>query len=171
MVACDPNEEARVRIGYEQLAFYHEYRDGNTTSTPGNDRVWVLFRINSITNQGADAATFEFDRHNLIAVKDQLLKEPAGHSDQALGSRSLSTLTVEPGEHVSNPGCVILTAQSDNITEDFGQFSGTGPAGKVDLLHEIEVDQPVSTSRAPGNDEYSLFIPGDAEVLRNKCGV
>lgn len=171
-VACDPNEEAEVFIVYKQLAYFDTYKtdpDSSGTHGAGPKEIFVMYGIASIRNDDPQAQTFEFDPDRLVSVGDEFSTDHAGDEAQLLGAYQQQEETVPPGDMLtSGLGCVIMTVVSDDLFKQFGGVSGT--SRKVDLMHQVEAEQPVRVQRNGGNDSgFTGLGPADPETLQNIC--
>src|SRR5262245_49078425 len=116
LVAC-PNDNARVHVEYKQLANFAVYYlspDSNSSYGAG-DGMFILYKITKITNTGSEAKTYVFDKHKVLAAAPDKLsnEEPAG-DNILLGSKLVTNLTIQPGQTVNNPGCIIKHVLTSN---------------------------------------------------------
>lgn len=170
MAACGPaNEKARVRITYEQVANFADYRlapDSNDSHAASPDGIFILYRIKKIDNSGSGAKDFTFKSHDVVIVTDsKTTNEETSADNILLGSQLASPITVPKGQVMSKPkglGCIIKVARSNNPTSLVGKM--------IDPMHTIDPDQPVSMTRSPGNTSEAAVtnaLPGALQSLCN----
>jgi hypothetical protein len=165
LAACETSENARVTVVYDQVANFGAYKlspDASSSTGAGLNRLWVQYRIVSIANTGSEATSFSFDRNKILTVtSDGTINDGPSGENILLGAELATGINVAPGQTASNVGCIIKT------------FATNDPAGSmmslVDLLHQVNSDQPVTMKRAASDS--STAAVGDAlpSVLQNLC--
>jgi hypothetical protein len=160
--ACGPvANNARVHVNYEQVANFHSYvlsPDSNGSFSAG-DGMFIMYRIRSISNTGSEAEEFIFDKHKVVTItEDQISNEEPAGDTTLLGGQLITTLTVQPGETLTEPkgvGCFIKHVLT-NSPEDLAHTTSL-----LDLKYTIDDSQPVSMHRGSGNTSTAIII-GDA---------
>jgi hypothetical protein len=165
-LACRPNESARVRMEFEQLANFHTYVTDSGSTTGASDGLFVLYKITRIANNGSQAKVFTFDKNKVTTFKGthQYNAEPSGDFS-LLQHMSVHNVTVQPGETVNNPGCFI----KHFVTPDFETLL-SGHTGMVELVYATTDEQPISLSRKNGDNTTALFSPGTRALVQSYCG-
>ncbi|NVB83828.1 MAG: hypothetical protein HOV81_35970 [Kofleriaceae bacterium] len=169
MAACGPaNEKARVRITYEQVANFADYRiapDSNDSHAASPDGIFILYRIKKIDNSGSQAKDFTFKTHDVVIVTDsKSTNEETSADNIMLGAQLASPINVPAGTVKSKPkglGCIIKVARSNTPTKLVGKM--------IDPIHTIDPDQPVSMTRAPGNTSEAAVSNALPATLQNLC--
>lgn len=161
-----PNNNARVQIVYEQLANFQQYSlSADASGTTSIDGIFVLYRIKRITNAGSEANTFVFDKHKIAAVApDKTSNEEPSGDNVLLGAKLVTNLTVQPGQTVNNPGCIIKSVLTSNPQ------SLANTSALVDIVYNISQSQPVSMNRAAGDNTTALVTNALPSTLQNLCG-
>ncbi len=162
-LACRPNNDARVQIEYDQVANFTEYKSGFGGSTGAGDGVFIMYRIEKITNTGSQAKTFTFNRNKLSTVTtDKTSNEQFPHENDLLDFVVVE-LTVQPGETKIKPGCFIKHALTPNPKLHVGAL--------VPLLHQQDQSQPVTLTRSPNDKTTAQIITAVSETLKQTCGI
>jgi hypothetical protein len=163
---CTINDKARVNIVYDQVANFSEYRlSSDASSSTSTSGIYVQYRIEQISNTGQEAKTFVFNKHAVVAVApDQTSNEEPYNDTILLGAKLPNNVTVQPGQTISNVGCII----KEVLTANPQPLANTG--GLVDLIHQIDSSQPVSMKRAQDDSSTALVMNALPSPLQNLCG-
>jgi hypothetical protein len=167
--ACGPaNQKARVRVTYEQVADFADFRlapDSNDSHGAGNDGIFVMYRVKKIDNTGSQAQSFTFKSSDLVMITDsKTTNEDTGSDAILLGSQLASPITVPAGQVVQKPkglGCVIKVARATDPKTLVGKM--------IDPIHTIDPKQPVSMERVPGNTSEAAVSNALPGPLQNLC--
>lgn len=166
LTGCDPNNNARVYIEYDQVVNFPTYTlGGNSTTGPGLDGMFIQYKITKITNTGSEAKTFVFDKHNVLTVTSykNTNEEPSG-DNILLGNSLANNISVQPGQTLNNVGCIIKIARASNPQELFNT------SALVDLMHKIKQSQPVTMKRRANDSNTAMVNTATSSVLQNFCG-
>lgn len=166
---CGPaNKQARVTVQYEQVANFQLYRldpDSNSTTSPGPDGLFVMYRIKRIANTGTAAAPFTFRSSDVvIATGTHTTNEQPSGENILLGGQLASPVEVAPGQTLAPAkgiGCIIKVARHTNPATLVGKM--------LDLFHTIDPKQPVSMTRTPGNTSEAAVSNALPNALQQLC--
>lgn len=167
LTSCQkPNNNARVKIEFEQIAnFAVYYLSSDSSSSHGaGDGMFVMYSIKKITNTGSEAKTFVFNKHKVVAVTpDETSNEEPNSDNILLGSELANNITVAPGATVTNLGCIIKHVLTPNPQ------SLANTSGLVELIHQIDQSQPVTMTRIAGNTSVALVSNALPSSLQGLC--
>lgn len=167
---CGPaNKQAQVTVQYEQIANFATYLrdDGSSTTTgPGPDGLYVMYRIKRISNTGSAAAPFTFRASDVvIATGTHTTNEQPSGENILLGGQLASPVEVAPGRTLAPAkgiGCIIKIARHTDPRTLIGKM--------LDLFHTIDPKQPVNMTRTPGNTSESAVVgAASPSVLQQLC--
>ena len=165
LTACNPNNKARVNIVYDQVANFTEYKlSSDAFSTTSTNGMFVQYSIKQISNNGSEAKTFVFDKNRIVAITpDSTSNAEPGADNILLGSKFAHNVTVAAGQTLNNVGCIIKNVLTSNPQ------SLVSTTGFVDIIHQLENDQPVSMKRAANDSSVALVTTALPSVLQNLC--
>ena len=159
LAACGTTQEKnRVTIQYEQIANFQAFQlspDAFSTTSAGNG-MFVLYRLVEIDNTSSDTLPFVFDRHKVLTVTaDQTSNVAPGAENVLLGPKIVTSSTVHPHTGISDfnagLGCFIKNA----LTSNPQNLAST--TGLVDLIHQVNQEQPVTMQRRTTNTQVKLI--------------
>lgn len=169
VAGCEPaNERARVRVTYEQVANFADYRlapDSTRSHGAGPDGLFVMYRIKKIENTGPEAQPFVFDTHEIALVTDSAtVAEETIADDILLAGQLASPLEVPAGRTATRPqglGCIIKVARHAEPKLIVGKM--------IDPVHPLDAEQPVTMARLPGNDREIAVTNALPNTLQDLC--
>jgi len=169
LAACGPaNQKARVRVTYEQVADFADYRlapDSNDSHAASPDGIFIMYRIKKIENTGAEAKSFTFKSSDVVIITDSKTTNETTSADNILLAGQLaSPITVPAGQVVQKAkglGCIIKVARANDPKTLVGKM--------IDPIHTIDPKQPVSMERVPGNNSEAAVTNALPGPLQNLC--
>lgn len=165
LVAVGCKSTARVYVNYRQVANFHTYSlDPNSSSTTGaGNGMFIMYKVTTINNTGAEAATFTFDRNKVSTVtSDQTSNETVIVSANILlGNQNLETVTVPAGQTMTVNRCFIKQALTSN--------PAAIQAAQVPIVYAGTGNQPVSTNNVAPNAGVIQIGPALPNPLQNFC--
>ena len=165
LTACNPNNKARVNIVYDQVANFTEYKNSpDAFSTSSTNGMFVQYSIKQISNTGSEAKTFVFKKDRIVAITpDSTNNDDAGSDNILLGPELAHNITVNAGQTLNNVGCIIKNVLTSNPQ------SLVSTTGFVDIVHQVDKDQPVSMKRSANDTSVALVTTALPSVLQNLC--
>jgi hypothetical protein len=119
---CDTVEEARVHVVYEQIANFQSFvLSSDSTSSYGGDGVFVLYKVDSISNEGMLAQEFVFDPDELLTVTpDATVNEGSGYDSILLSDQDADGIVVPAGQTLAENdglGCFVKLAKTNDLED------------------------------------------------------
>jgi hypothetical protein len=164
--ACQPNNAARVTVNYRQLGNFPEYSltpDGSAPQGAG-DGIFVLYKVKSISNTGAQAKAFTFDPHKVATItSDKTSNETVDVSNSLLAGLNLATVSVPAGQTKTVNRCFIkrvLTSTPQSLATQ---------SGHVSTIYQIDKSQPVLMQDMAPNASVAVGQIVIPDALQQMC--